>query len=584
MPENTDPTQPETQAFPEDLTALSADELTALREGIDAELAELAAIDRSETPVTPEQVERVEQLADARAAIEADEQRRADEVAERDNRFSEALARVTPPAEDGEGGEGEGAPAPEAAEEPAPEAEPAEQPEAVAASAQRRRQLAVRKAPRQPANPTPAGPAAVAPVTMTASANIGSEVAQGQPLATLEDVAKAFGARVNSMMGRRGRLSGDEPLPVAKFSRNFGERTIDSQTMSGERMTAILQEAANEANLPGGSLVAAGGWCAPSENRYGLQETETLDGIIDVPEVGVERGGLNVTPGPSFADIFTDAGFVQTEAQAIAGETKPCVTLDCPEFTEYRLDATGICVKVPLLTNTAYPELTRRWINGTMVAQQHKVAGRVISAISTLIGSPIVPTLTGSPITWTTLTAIERLIEGQRQVHRLAENQTLEVILPRWVRFAIRGDLANRVDSRPEDVTNAQIDAMFRERGANVQWVLNYQELTDPTTSIAYPSTFTALIYPAGTFVKGTASVINLDAVYDSEGLTTNTYIGSFVEEGVLVARMGHGGVKVTLPAVINGMVGAAALTKAFGQAQNDSDLYPPAAYVQPAA
>ena len=118
--------------------------------------------------------------------------------------------------------------------------------------------------------------------------------------------------------------------------------------------------AAKESRLPGGSLLASGGWCAPSETIYTLCSTESLDGLIDLPEINVQRGGIRFTKGPDFSDIYTDAGFCQTEAQAIAGTTKPCVEIECPAFEEVRLDACGICVKAPILTNAGYPELVQR--------------------------------------------------------------------------------------------------------------------------------------------------------------------------------------------------------------------------------
>ena len=159
----------------------------------------------------------------------------------------------------------------------------------------------------------------------------------------------------------------------------------------------VLLAAANERRLPGGSLVASvaaresalangqsltaagGGWCAPSTTQYGLCAAETLDGIVEVAEVGETRGGINYTEGPDFVDIYTGAGFSQTEAEAIAGETKDCVDISCPDFDEVRMDAVGICVRAPLLTRAAYPELIERWVNGTVVANAHEVwrPGRV---------------------------------------------------------------------------------------------------------------------------------------------------------------------------------------------------------------
>jgi len=77
---------------------------------------------------------------------------------------------------------------------------------------------------------------------------------------------------------------------------------------------------------------------------------------------------------------------------------------------------------------------------------------------------------------------------------------------------------------------------------------------------VAYPTTFQALIYPAGTFIKGTSDVINLNAVYDAASLATNVYTALFFEEGVLVAKMCYESALVTLPICNAGRTGTANL------------------------
>ena len=64
-------------------------------------------------------------------------------------------------------------------------------------------------------------------------------------------------------------------------------------------------------------------------------------------------------------------------------------------------------------------------------------------------------------------------------------------------------------------------------------------------------------MYPAGTFVKGTASVITLNTVYDAASLATNTYTGLFTEQGFLVANRKFGADLLTLPVCNAGRRGA---------------------------
>ena len=115
------------------------------------------------------------------------------------------------------------------------------------------------------------------------------------------------------------------------------------------------------------------------ETIYDLCAGETTDGHPVRPRDQRRPGWHQVHPGPDFSAIYSAVGFCQTEAQAIAGTTKPCYEVPCPPFVEVRLDACGICIKVPILTNAAYPELVQRWLSGALIAHQHKMNAKVIA-------------------------------------------------------------------------------------------------------------------------------------------------------------------------------------------------------------
>lgn len=561
----TDSTQP--TELPTDLTSLTDEQLSEALASAQAEGAELRNIDLAD--MSEEQVARLEALADFAERVAGQQEANAEAAAERAQRAEAAASRLSggDDAGDGDGEEG-GEDAPAETTEEAP-AEGAEQTEAVAAGGSRTARRAPVPAPRR--QPTPAQQTATSGATLVAAAGIGS-VEAGSTLPDMAAVVQAFVARSKGFpTGVSSTKHVRHQYGVASIQRNLdkGPDGLHYSNVGGDfrSVQELLEAAAKESRLKDGSLVAAGGWCSPSETLYDLVSPETLDGIIDLPTVGIDRGGINYTPGPDFADIFTSAGFSQTEAEAIAGDTKDCAEVDCPDFTEVRLDAVGICVKAPLLTRAAYPELIQRWLEGTVVANQHKVAARLITAMRTALGTALAPTLTGTPVTWSTLTAIELVIETQRQAYRLSESETLEVKAPRWLRLAIRADLANRSSIAAESVSNAQIAQHFADRGAAVQWILNYQELSG-VTAVAIPSTVEVMVYPAGTFVKGTADVIDLSTMYDTADLVTNTYTAAFVEDGVLLAKMRHGGKRITLPVNVTGLLGANQLDDTWGTAQ----------------
>lgn len=545
----------------EDLQGMTDEQVQDALDSALSESEDLAGMDPAS--MTDEQVARLEALADFAETVDGETARREQVAAERAERVEAARARLTPVdagGDEGDGDEGDG----EGDEAPVetPEVEtPA--PEAVAAGGARR---TARPAPRR--NPRPAAAQRTERFSLIAAADVGGQFSAGQTLESMTQVAEAFAQRSRSFPQGVARVRNVRHQHNVALIRRNHEADPDGLYIGNPDFAseqAVFQAAAREGRLKGGSLVAAGGWCAPSETLYGLTSAETLDGLIDLPTVGVNRGGINYTPGPDFSDIYATAGFSQTEAQAIAGTEKACVEVDCPDFSEVRLDAVGYCVKAPLLTRAAYPEVIQRWIEGTMVANAHKVAARLVSSMRTALGTAIAPTLVGMPVAWSTLTAIELVIEGQRQAYRLSDGETLEVKAPRWLRVALRADLANRLGIGAESVSNAQIAQHFADRGASVQFILNYQELSSPKTIAAFPSTVEVMVYPAGTFVRGNADVVSLDTVYDTADLQTNVYTAAFVEDGVLLAKMQHGGARITLPVNVTGQLGAANITARWG-------------------
>ena len=399
------------------------------------------------------------------------------------------------------------------------------------------------------------------PVTITAAADV-PDFATGSDLG--DDLTQVGKAMVNRMKGF-GTPSGDgqtedlRHVGVAQFHLDFPEElTIDRHSDDME----ILTYASQEQRLPGDSLVAAGGWCAPSETIYDLCGGETLDGILSVPEVNASRGGIKYTSGPDFSAIYSAVGFCQTEAQAISGTAKTCYEVPCPPFVEVRLDVCGLCIKAPILTQAAYPELVQRWLSGAMIAHQHKINAKVLAALTTAAGAA--KTVTGLGTTaGDTLGSLEMLADGLRSKYRLGMNQTLEVVVPFWVKGAIRSDLSNRMGVAPEVVTDQVITAHFAARHLSVTFVYDWQD-TFPAGTLpaqAYPTTFQALMYPAGSFVKLTNDVINLNAVYDAASLATNVYTALFFEQGVAVAKMCNEAILVTLPVCNAGRTGSANLT-----------------------
>ena len=402
--------------------------------------------------------------------------------------------------------------------------------------------------------------------------------------ASFEDLAVALDRRLQGFnsgayaaAARAGRAM-SERHSLAVVRKHFDERATVS---SPESADAAMAFAVNEKNLPGGSLVAAGGWCAPSETVYDLLEDESRDGLISLPEINVTRGGIKFTKGPKFADLYAAPSFNFTEEEAKAGKyaptsatdptnkvgAKPVYNVPCTEFEEVRLSAAGIHVQANLLQQRGYPELVARTIRGALVAHEHKMSERIIASMerqSTTVSMDSGQIGAAAPI----LTAIELQVEHYRYAQRLSRSTTLEAVFPYWVHGAIRTDLSRREGVDLIDINDARIDAWFKARGVNPQFVYDWQGIAGAASDFkVWPGSIKFLLYSAGTFVKGGQDVITLDTVYDSVLLGQNDYTALFTEEGYLVAKRGHDARVVTVPLNPNGGTGTGIKLLANGTA-----------------
>lgn len=543
-----------------DLTKLSLDELNALETEKVSRFTEIKGL---ETLTKKDRDEAVQLHADVTAIrariaeLAADEELSEEEKTELAGMFDEfEIVDETDEDDDEEDA---------AEEEESDEVEAAaEEEEVVVAAADK----PARKAPAKKAvaklaktTPRPQAPLsteAKSAYTITAAAD--TQFATGSQI-EVEDITQAAIHRLRGMPEPNGDGKTEDlrMFPVANFAMEFPEDLQIGRNMSEESIHSVLQHAGDESRLEGESLTASAGWCAPSEIIYDLPNNEVVDGILSLPEVQVNRGGFKHTTGLDWSTLYSGVGFQQTEAQAIAGTTKTCYEVPCPSFVDERLDAIGLCIKVPILLQAGYPEMVGNVTSRSMVAHQYKVNASVVNSISTSAGSARNFSSDLGSVTVDTLSGVDLVLEQLRQKYRIGHNATLEVIFPVFARSLFRNDLGAR-NGRPTDaVTDAEIAAHFSARHANVQYIYGWQELT--TSALAWPTTVDFFAYPAGTFVKGVSNVINLSAVYDAASLAVNIYTGLFMEQGLLVAKMNYEAVRGTVPVNIAGRTGAANLT-----------------------
>ena len=414
--------------------------------------------------------------------------------------------------------------------------------------------------------------------TLVAAAGVPNYEA-GQALPTMLDVAKAFESRSygHNAMAKGGRGGSPVMYPVAQLVRDYPpEFSVNGDETDYAKLLNVM----DEKRLPGGSLlrsaqlsyeqmkeehperdalVAAQGWCAPSETDYDICLQISTDGMFDAPEVQARRGGIRHNTGIEFDTIFGDCTthpgyFDLTEAQVASGTTKTCVEIPCPEFTDDRLGVTGLCLTGNILAIRGYPEFTATFTRGALAALAHLVNREQIAEV--VSGSTAV-TLSGAP--WATdgstvsqvLSAVEMAIMDIKYRMRLEQNSTLDVVMPFWIGAQMRADWIRRNGGNYAEMltlSDAAISAAFRDRGARVQYVYDWQDAFancavsgspgSDTPIQNLPTSLSFLVYPAGTWIRALNDVITLNSVYDSTLLATNQVTHLFTETGWKMMRM----------------------------------------------
>ena len=415
--------------------------------------------------------------------------------------------------------------------------------------------------------------------TLVAAAGVPNFEA-GQKLTTMLDVAKAFEARSNSHASLRGRGAMVEAYPVAQLVRDYPP---EFSVNGDETDYAKLLEVGNETRLPGGSLlrsvelrqkqiqeehperdslVAAAGWCAPSETDYDICLQITTDGLADFPEVQARRGGIRHNTGIEFNTIFgggncsAPSGFFDlTEAQVASGTVKSCLEIPCPSFVDTRLGVTGLCLTGNILSIRGYPEFTATFTRGAMAASAHQVNREQIADVVT--GSTAVNLTAAAP--WATdgstvsqvLSAVEMAIVDIKYRLRMQQSATLEVIFPFWILAQMRADWIRRNGGNYNEMltlADSAINSALSARGARAQYVYDWQDafatcavtgaLGANTAVNNLPNTLQFLVYPAGTWIRAVSDVITLNSVYDSTKLATNQVTHLFTETGWAMVQM----------------------------------------------
>ena len=384
-------------------------------------------------------------------------------------------------------------------------------------------------------------------------------------------LAQAFMEAADGNMSKARHAGGKgtrEYTRLASIRREATENRVILETDNAQKAYEKLQAMSNRhgADVVAGreSVEAANGFCTPSTPIYDTCSPITATGLLNAPRMVVPRGGIIHNQGLDFSDFFGGdfvlpiPGYnILTEAQVIADTAKTCFEIPCPPFVDDRLNIAALCLTGSILQNRTYPEFVSTFVEGSIAAMAHLVNREIINAIvtgsTTVALGTVDPWVTDGSVLSQVMSAVEMAVMDLRYAYRTDPNQVFTVVLPIWILAQLRADYIRQNARANNDIADSELNAMFRTRGALVQYVYDWQDAFNPTGTTTIPTANQAghatpilslpfnlgfLIYLPGTWVIGELDIIRLDMVYDSTLLAQNQVTQLFMEDGFKPMRM----------------------------------------------
>lgn len=364
--------------------------------------------------------------------------------------------------------------------------------------------------------------------------------AAGSKVPTFANVRETVPDMIRAWDSLKGASNGAE-REVFSISENFDPKLV----CDGRNDQEVITYAMNQARLAGGrGLLAAGGWCAPAEQRYDVCNLAALDGMLDLPTVSVPRGSVSYFRALTYSAVNTLAltgigDFTEAQLEVLPPVVKPCVEIPCISPVTFVLDAVSFCVRAGILQHRAFPELIEAWMSQALIAYQHYLNARRIAKIVALATAHNVVT---APASFGALAQFLSFLDLQavdiRFDHGMAENEVIEGFAPFWLPNVFRADLSRRANEVEWNFTRAELDSALAARNIRLQYVKDFIDapFTGAADVTTWPGTVNVVLYPAGAYLNAADPIIRVGGLQDSTLLQTNREQILFVEtaEGIL--------------------------------------------------
>ena len=407
-----------------------------------------------------------------------------------------------------------------------------------------------------PADRRPVAQASVAPVAITAGADIPGYTA-GSELSSMNAVAEAMAKRLHGL--RRVNGGDGEQHIVASITTSYDEsRTLTQDAESNwNKIQAVSSPEA---------IVASGGHSAPFAVKYDIFGIgTTVRPVRDcLPRFQADRGGIRFITPPVLSSYGDAVGVWTNVVDTNPGtDVKASLTVTAASEETVATDAVTLQLQFGNLMSRAYPELIARHNELGLIQHAREAEGQILTRLNSLSTAVTSTSIIGLARDF--LVQIGRASSAYRSRHRLPADFPLRAIIPAWIKDAMAADLA--LSAPGDNLLNAygEIEGLLAARGINVCYTIDGSALTTSQGANAmneFTDTFVWYLFAEGTFLFLDGGTLDLGIIRDSTLVGTNDY-KMFVETFEGVAKVGVESLKVTSTISVNGA--AAALRDTLG-------------------
>jgi hypothetical protein len=333
-------------------------------------------------------------------------------------------------------------------------------------------------------------------------------------------------------------------------------------------------------------LVASGAQCTPQTQLYDFfRLAEPIQDVENaIPTVQAPRGGIRYIQANCDIQGAGAVGLWGSEAggppPALDPDTdeKPCATVTCPSVAEVLVEAVTQCTIFDNLQYRTFPELIENFLEDVAVQFTLKKQTYYLDAIDTASTQTVGIGSYGaarSMVYDLTVAAV-----AYRKRHHMPRNARLSVLMPDWAVDVVKADLFND-GSQGLDYLNVPDSALVQAFASrNLDVTFYYDDPTsvagdNPLTTAQagsgaelndYPCVASSYLYAPGTFVKLDGGSLDVGLVRDHALNKTNDF-AMFMEEWIGIAQLGCESVRIDSTVVPSGARApyAAALRECVG-------------------